>query len=309
MFNDVGVRFQGQTGHGRVDALHHGLKHRAGAELDELGDAHADELAHRFLPAHGAADLRLEIAQDDVRAIGDFRRVVGDDRHARGLHLRRGEEGLEARRRRRHEARVISPGDLERDGFLHALLLRERGDRFHFLHAARENDLAGAVEVGDVDVAGLRDLARLFRRGAEQRGHGANRGVAGLLHERAALGHEMQAGLESERVRGGVGGVFAKRKPGGGFEAQRLAGVILIRREEREAVAVKRRLAHARLGEDLHRALEAVFGDGPAEEVVGAFVKCPCRDAIFDKISAHADFLGALPGKEQRAGFGIAHKK
>ena len=245
-----------------------------GPALDELGDAHADELADRFLPAHGAADLRLERRAGSGPRRRRRRRCSWRRRaRARRCSSAVARKGARPGRGGGHEARMIRAGDLERDDFPDALFLRERGHGFHFLHAAGKDDLAGAIEVGDVDVAGRGDLARLFRRGAEQRGHGADGGVAGLLHERAALGDEVQAGLEGERAGGGVRGVFAEREPRRGLEAQRAAGVVLERGEERQAVHIERGLADARLGQDFLRALEAVLADGPAEAVVGAVRK------------------------------------
>ncbi len=224
------------------------------------------------------------------------------------IDLRRAEERGEFRGGSGHEARVISASDIERNDLADAPFLRGGGDAFHFLLAAGEDDLAGTVQVSNIDIAQLGNFLRLRRSGPEEGNHRPAGQVAGFLHEAAPLGDEGEAGFKGETPGRRMGGVFAEGKTGGGLEAEGLAGVIGNRGQEGEAVSVKSGLADARLGQDVRRSREAVFAEGPVEALVGAFVEGLSRGAVRNKISAHADFLRALSGKKDGAGKRGGHK-
>ena len=107
---------------------------------------------------------------------------------------------------------------------------------------AGNHDLPRGVEVGDIDSGGCGELADLFLISADQGGHGSVGRIAGFLHERAALGNQLEAIDERESPGGGVGGEFTKRKPGcgGGLET---GDALFQKRQPDQAVQVKGGLA------------------------------------------------------------------
>ncbi len=131
---------------------------------------------------------------------------------------------------------------------LHTPFLCGGVDLCHGILRAGKDDLARAIQVGHVDIALGGDLLRLFRCGAEQRDHRADRGIAGLLHQAAPFLLEVEPGLEGEAARRRVGGVFAEGEARRSLEAQGHALEVLVGGEDGQAVHIKSGLADARLG-------------------------------------------------------------
>ena len=119
------------------------------------------------------------------------------------------------RARRLHQARVIGAGDVERHDFLHAAVLGGRDGGVDLRFFARDDDLAGRVEIRGLDVelaAQLGDLRALL---ADDRRHAAHRLLTRQLHKPAALGDDPEAGGEIKDPGRAIGGDFPEAQAQG----------------------------------------------------------------------------------------------
>src|SRR6202044_803977 len=103
--------------------------------------------------------------------------------------------------------------------------------------------------------------------------HRADGRGAGLLHETAPLGDEIQAGLKGKGARRRVGRVFTERKARRRLEAKGAAGMVLECGQNCQPVDVERRLADTRFRQDLLGTVETVVAQRPSEATVGEFVE------------------------------------
>jgi hypothetical protein len=120
-----------------------------------------------------------------------------------------------------HQAAVISAGHGQGDGAFDALVLRFGGGGRDAFSAAAEDDLAGGVQVRDIDVAFGGEFANRGFLTAEHGQHRALGVLAGFFHEAAALEDEVEAGGEVEGARGGMGGEFAEGETRRGGDVER----------------------------------------------------------------------------------------
>ena len=167
-----------------------------------------------------------------------------------------------------HQARVIGTGDVEFDGAADAEFLGLGDGGIDPGHGAREHDLAGGVEVGDVHIRGGGERLDLFFLAADQRGHRAFGGIAGFFHEGTAFADDSQAVFEREGAGGGVGGEFTEREPGGGDRGE-VRQAFADQGERHQAVKVEGGLAARGFREFLVRAFEHDLRNGKPEGFVG----------------------------------------
>ncbi len=258
-----------------------------------------------FDPADGAGDLILERGADGIGTLGRLREEVGDDRDFRSVELGDGEGFAKLGLGSGHEAGVVGSGDFEFFAHAEAVFLGFGDGVVDAFFCSGEDGLAGAVEIGNVDVAILGEAGDVLVRSSDHGGHGAGIGLAGFIHELAAAGDEFEAFFEGEGAGGAMSGHFTKGKPGGsgGFEGGDFFTEDL---EQSEAVEKKGGLAIPGAREVLGGAVEHDVGEGTAKDLVGLFEEGFGGGIGFDEILAHADFLGTLSGEEKNC---FAHKE
>src|SRR5262245_47663938 len=110
---------------------------------------------------------------------------------------------------------MIRAGDIERDCLLDSLSLGDLECLGDFLLLARDDDLAGSVQVSEIHIRFTTDLPHLCFLCADDRRHGAAGGVASLLHEQPASPHDPQPFLKWDAVGGGMGSEFSETQAGG----------------------------------------------------------------------------------------------
>ena len=89
------------------------------------------------------------------------------------------------------------------------MLLRDRNRRFHFGELAGNNDLPGRINVRNIDILIVGQLADRVFVSANHRRHAARRRGASFVHELAALLHELQTIFKIEGAGCGVRGELA----------------------------------------------------------------------------------------------------
>ena len=167
----------------------------------------------------------------------------------------------------------------------------------HAFFRAGNDRLAGAVEVGNVHVAFLRQLDDVFIRPADHRGHGALRGVAGFLHERAALLDQAKAFFKGIGSGSRMSREFTQGKAGGshGIQGRRQ---LLQDGQAGQAMHVESRLAVAGAGQFFAGAFKHDGGEGFPKRLVRLLNQGPGCGILVIQIFAHAYFLGTLSGKQ-----------
>ena len=193
---------------------------------------------------------------------------------------------------------MIRAGDRQRNGALDALVLGLRGGGLDAGGTAAEHDLAGSIQIGHIHIAFRGEFADGGFLTAQHGQHRALSGTAGLLHEAAALKHELQAGGEIKRACRGMRGELPERQSGrrGDLELRHLRFEHF---QDRKAVRVKRGLTAAGLRQLLHRAFKHHFRQREAQRGIRLRKKVCQGGMRGGQILAHADFLRALAGKEK----------
>ena len=193
---------------------------------------------------------------------------------------------------------MVGPGDGERHDHLEGAAILGRRHRFEDPGpVARDDDLAGAVEVGDIDIELLRDGRHLLRRAADKGRHRPLRPVARLLHEPSPFRHDLQAGLEIKGFGRRQGGQFAEAEAEAGAKIRQLSA-LAEKGVDRIPHDVERGLAHPGFGQLGLMAFKANAGERPAERRVGAFIELARDGRSLGERFPHADLLRALPAKE-----------
>ncbi len=122
--------------------------------------------------------------------------------------------GLQFRLGTRHERRVIRAGDRQRNRALGAFGFGQFDGLGDFVRFAGNHELAGTIQIRQNDAG----LGANFARGrfvqADDRRHATARGIAGFLHESAALAHHAQAVLKTHRARRRQRREFTERQTG-----------------------------------------------------------------------------------------------
>ena len=150
LLEGVGV-FDVGGGGGAVDLTHEAGEDFAGAHLDEVGGAFAEEELDALDPADGAGDL-ADKAVADVGGAGDKAGVDVAGDGVEGVVEGDGfEVGGEAVLGGLHELGVEGGADLEHDGALGSGLLAEGGGALDGGFGSGDDGLVGGVEVGGGD--------------------------------------------------------------------------------------------------------------------------------------------------------------
>ena len=192
---------------------------------------------------------------------------------------------------------MVGAGDDERLHELERTELLGAGDGLgDLIGVAGDHDLAGAVEVSSVDVERGAEFEDVLAGAADDRGHAALGLITGKLHQAAALGDDLEAGLEIPDAGKGVSGQFTERETEAGLEVVELAA-LLEDLGDGVALDVEGGLADAGLGEELGRAFEAGLTEVERQHLGGAVVEVLGGGGAFVQGLPHADDLGALTGE------------
>jgi hypothetical protein len=223
---------------------------------------------------------------------------IGEDCHGRWLKghgfERGGEFGLGAL----HESRVVGAGDAEEHGLLSATGFREFAGLVDAIGFAGDDDLAGAIEVGQFHAGGDADFVGGLLIEADDGGHGPVRVVACLLHELAALPNEWKRGLKGDDSGRGEGRELTEGQTGGGFEGE--MGDVCAQEFEGDPTDKKDRgLCVFRACQFLFRSIKTEAGDVVTEQLIGFIQQGAGGWEMAGEISAHPDSLCALTGKEE----------
>ncbi len=193
---------------------------------------------------------------------------------------------------------MVSTGDVEGDDFFDPAVLGGDDGGLDLGFLAGDDDLAGRVEIGGLDVEGGAEIIDRLALFAEDCGHGSGGLFAGELHEAASFGDDPEAGGEVKYARCRQRGDLAEAQAKGELHVAQLA-LFLEDGVDRETMDEKRGLADLRLGELGLGAFEANFGQIPAEHTIGLVVEGACGGGVFVERLAHADLLGALSGENK----------
>ena len=162
------------------------------------------------------------------------------------------------------------------------------GGRLDAVGRAGDHDLARCVVVGDPDVlvgpaAGHVDLVVVE---AEDGGHRARLGRAGIVHGVGALDDEADAVVEAQRAGGGEGGVLAEAVAGAeaGLDAEALDGV-----EDHQAGDERGQLGVAGVAQLVGVGVEQEAGDVTPGELAGLVDELPAL--VVDPRPAHPGSL------------------
>ncbi len=115
---------------------------------------------------------------------------------------------------------MISAGHRQRHGLSRAVAFGQFTRGGHLVRSPGDDNLAGTIQVGQLDPGLGTDLARLRFVESDDGGHCSVRLVAGFLHEAPALTHDLDGVLEAQRAGGGQGGELAEGQSGRGVEFQ-----------------------------------------------------------------------------------------
>ncbi len=126
----------------------------------------------------------------------------------------------------RHEWGVVGAGDGEGDGLACAGGFGELAGAFDGVIGSGDDELAGAIEVGEVGTGFFAGFAGSGFVEADDGGHAALGRVAGFLHECPAGAYELESIEEAEGLRGGEGGKFSEGETCGGLELE--VGVVFL---------------------------------------------------------------------------------
>ena len=190
--------------------------------------------------------------------------------------------------------------DVQHDDLAHAARL-ELLDRFRELHLlAGDHDLAGAVEVRDVDFARGADFLDDFGVAAEHGGHAAGSGAAGFVHQLRALGEQSEPFGESEGAAGVQRAVFAEAEAGAADRSHiRISGFEC--GERRAAHGVDGGLAVTAFGQFFGGTVEDDRTLLIAEHRVRLVKQRLGFGEGFRQIFSHSDRLRALSGKHKKS--------
>jgi hypothetical protein len=181
----------------------------AGPELEKKIAAHLEHSLHAVGPAHRRGHLILERAPD---VIGRF--------NLGAVHVAHHREGwvLQNNLLQRfaylevsalHEPRMVGAGDVKQRGATDAVFSSEAHRRLDFRAFARDDDLPGGIEIGDIDIGGGGECAHGRFVAADHRGHRAGSRLAGRFHETATLFDQEQTIFKGKGLSRGVRRPFA----------------------------------------------------------------------------------------------------
>jgi hypothetical protein len=108
-----------------------------------------------------------------------------------------------------HKARMVGAGDVKQRGATDAVFSSEAHRRLDFRAFARDDDLPGGIEIGDIDIGGGGECAHGRLVAADQRGHRAGSRLAGRFHETATLFDQEQTIFKGKGFSRGVRRPFA----------------------------------------------------------------------------------------------------
>jgi hypothetical protein len=201
-----------------------------------------------------------------------------------------------------HESGVIGAGDIQWQGFPGATCFGEITGLVNAICFAGDDNLAGAIEIGEVDSGGCADSTGGFFLESNDGGHGALGDVAGFLHEPATLPHEFKSNGERHDARGSEGGEFTQGQAGSGMEG-----------EFREARAqqfegnptdeINARLCMLGACQLIFGTIEAETCEVISKQLVGLVKEGSGSGKMVGQILTHADGLGTLPSEEERGLF------
>lgn len=235
---------------------------------------------------------------DFCRALMRLGGDIGEDCDGRWLEGHGVEGGCEFGLGALHESRVVGAGDGEEHGLFGATGFREFAGLVDAIRFAGDDDLAGAIEVGQFHTGGDADFVGGLLIESDDGGHGAMGVVACLLHELAALPNEGKCGLKRHDPGRGEGGELTEGQTGGGLEGEmRDVGA-----EEFECDPTDKKdrgLCVFCARQFRFRSIEAEAGDVVTEQLIGLIQQGAGGWEMAGEIPAHSDCLGALTGKEE----------
>jgi len=276
-----------------INAFTHPGEDAARSQLDEVGYPIGDHVFDAILPADRAGDLFEEGAADIVGVMDGAGVDIGIDGDVTILDGDRFQGLLEGHAGGFHETGVVGSGDLKGNGPFDAGLpggFHGGGDP---VGGSGEDDLAGAVEVGYFQPAGVSDSTGFCLIGPDEGQHSTGSAVAGLLHESSPGGDEEESIFSGEVVGGGMGGEFTEGQAGGGMEVP-MGAFFPENLEKGEAMEIEGGLAIAGFGELLLGAIEAGV-DKFLSEVLATEVDEVLRRGVgVSQVFAHTDVLSAL---------------
>jgi hypothetical protein len=286
----------GDVEHGGVfvDAFHEAGEGGAGAEFDEAGEALGEEVTHGFFPADGGGDLIDEFLVDFAGGVVGLGGDVADDGNAGEVERNLGEGGAEFWLGAGHEGRVVGAGDGERESAFGAEGFGEFAGFVDPRLVPRDDELAGAIKVGELNARFGADFAGGRFVEADDGSHRARGGFAGFLHELTALANDFQAVFKGHHADGGEGGEFAEAQAGGGFELE-IGDAFFEKLKADPAYEVNAGLGIFGFGELGLGALEANLREVVTENGIGAIENGAGAGECFGEILSHADGLGPLP--------------
>ena len=286
----------------RIDLLEQAAEDLAGSKFDVGLRAFGDQRLDAIDPAHGAGDLVSEGFEDLGRGVDHF---AGDIRGDGDAGIGKCEGAKYASYfllGRLHERAVEGSADRKHDGAARAFGLGNCGGPLDCGQCARDDRLAGRVEVGGGDgEAGLRcgfsaGLGHLFWGERENGSHAALAGRNGLLHGLSACLDEAHGVGKAVGAGGHVGRPLAQRVSG----SQR--GLDAMERQHAQgcyAHGENRRLGVFRELELFLRPLEDQLREQEAGGFVGLGEGVAGNGKTLGKFAAHAYALRTLPRKEK----------
>ena len=111
-------------------------------------------------------------------------------------------------------------GDCEFDGLSGAVFLGQGDCHDDFGGFAREDDLSGGIDIGDIHVGHGSQFPHAVLLAANDGRHGAFRSLAGFLHGAGAPVHKAKSCLKIEGSGCGVCGELPEREAGSGLKIE-----------------------------------------------------------------------------------------
>lgn len=286
-----------------IDALNQTAENVADAAFHEGGDFVAKHVLDGFGPADGGNEGGAqELGKVGFTADGLAGDVAVDRANVLGLGPARLFEPLgESFGGGGHERAMEGPADLEGQHAFGPGFLGGMCGGFHRSHLSGDNELAGAVIVGDHDDSFGHGREGFFERGAveaEDGGHGSRSFAAGRGHELAAVLNKLGAFGEIEDSGGDAGGELANAVAGDGIDPDFAIEVALEAAKGGDGDGEEGELGVLGLAEGFFVAIEAQGGDIDAGGVVDGGERGLGFGAKLEELPAHAGLLGALAGED-----------
>ena len=280
----------------QLGALHHRLHHGTAGrpQLLEIleGKPLGEQVADAVAPAHRRGHLLGHQRPDRLRLVR-ARGHIGNHRHKRWTEFAIRQEPRKGVARRLHEGRVESTADLQHAVMRGAALQEQRFGGNHRLALARHHDLLRRVHIGGKDIGEAMPADDLLDLGRLQPQHRRHAAARGLGHQRAALLHQPQPGLEIHRAGSEQRDIF------GDAVAQQIIGLHAFGftfQPGQRADDIEGGLGELGLGQPLHRPRQAQFTHRIAEHGIGAGGLL--REGL-EQPFPHPDALRALTRKQE----------